>query len=207
MKKALVIVDIQNDFIPGGALAVHSGDAVIPVANKIMKYFDLVVAAQDWHPADHGSFASQHEGKNPGDVIELNGLPQVLWPDHCIQDTKGAEFVEGLNIASITRVFKKGVDKEVDSYSGFFDNGRRHDTGLGDYLKAQKIEEIAIVGLATDYCVKFTAMDARQLGFRTNLIVEGVRGVELQSGDSQRAIDEMANNGVIVTSVNDYFPL
>ena len=142
--------------------------------------------------------------KKPGDLIELNGITQILWPDHCVQNTQGAEFVEGLDIAKITKIFPKGIDRKADSYSGFFDNGRRHDTGLGDYLNAQNVEEIALVGLATDYCVKYTAMDARQLGFRTKLIEEGVRGVELNVGDGQKAMRDMADNGVIITSMHEY---
>lgn len=204
MKTALVLVDIQNDFIPGGALAVQNGDAVVSVANNAMQYFDLVIATQDWHPADHGSFATQYPGKKPGDVIELNGLTQILWPVHGVQNTKGANFVEALDVANITKVFRKGIDKRVDSYSGFFDNGRRHDTGLGDYLNAQNVKEVALVGLETDYCVKFTAMDARKLGFETTLIKEGVRGVELNPGDCEKAMAELQNCGVRITSINDY---
>jgi nicotinamidase/pyrazinamidase len=204
MKKALILVDIQNDFIPGGALAVSEGDAVIDVANRAMVFFDLIIATQDWHPADHGSFASLHPGRVPGDPIELAGLYQILWPDHCVMNTYGAEFAQGLDVDKITKVFRKGVDKDVDSYSGFFDNGQRHDTGLGDYLKSQGVEEVALVGLATDYCVKFTALDARKLGFRTMLIKEGVRGVELNTGDCEKAINDMQKAGVEIMSINDF---
>lgn len=203
MKSALILVDIQNDFIPGGALAVPDGDAIVKVANNVMKHFDHVIATQDWHPPDHGSFASQHEGRKPGEFIALSGLTQILWPDHCVMDTKGAEFVEGLDIEKVTKIIRKGMDKHVDSYSGFFDNHHRHNTGLGDYLKTKNVDEIAIMGLATDYCVKFTALDARKLGFKTKLIKEGVRGVELNKGDCEKALREMENAGVIVTSVND----
>lgn len=204
MKKALILVDIQNDFIPGGALAVPEGDAVIPVANRAMNHVDLVIATQDWHPRDHGSFASRHKGRQPGDVIELYGLTQILWPDHCVMGTKGAEFVTGLDIGNITKIFHKGADKQVDSYSGFFDNGHRNDTGLGDYLKAQGVDEVVLVGLATDYCVKFTALDARKLGFKTTLIREGVRGVELSPGDCEKALAEMKEAGVDIVSINDF---
>lgn len=204
MKKALILVDIQNDFIPGGALAVPDGDAIIPVANKLIQQFDLIVATQDWHPADHDSFASQHKTQKPGDIIEVNGLTQILWPDHCVQNTNGAQFVEGLDVDKITKIFQKGIDKQVDSYSGFFDNGHLRDTGLGNYLKAQNVEEVTLVGLATDYCVKFTALDARKLGFRTRLIKEGVRGVELNPGDCEKAIKKMKNQGVIIESTSDY---
>ena len=201
--KALIVVDIQNDFVPGGALAVQDGDAVIPVANRTMNCFDLVVATQDWHPSGHGSFAAMHPGKNPGDVIDLNGLKQVLWPVHCVQDTRGAEFVQGLSIDAVTKIFHKGTDPEIDSYSGFFDNGHRKDTGLGGYLKGKAVDKVYILGLATDYCVKYTALDARQLGFTTFLIVDGCRGVNLYPGDSDLAIHDMKAAGVNVVTIDD----
>lgn len=204
MKKALILVDIQNDFIPGGALGVPEGDAVIHVANQAMNHFDLVIATQDWHPVDHTSFASQHPGCKPGDFVELMGLKHILWPDHCVMGTQGAEFVKGLDVEKITKIFHKGVDKQVDSYSGFFDNDQRHDTGLGDYLKEQGVDEVVLAGLATDYCVKFTALDAVKLGFRTTLIKEGVRGVELNQGDCEKAIAEMQKAGVAIMSINDF---
>lgn len=192
----LLIVDIQNDFLPGGALAVPRGDEVVPVANRVMPAFDLVVATQDWHPAGHGSFASQHAGRKVGEVIELNGLEQNLWPDHCVQGTRGAAFAEGLDVARIGRVFQKGTDPGIDSYSGFFDNSRRKSTGLGEYLSGLGVRELFVMGLATDYCVKATALDARQLGFDVRLILDGVRGVELSPGDSERAMEEMKAAGV-----------
>lgn len=198
MKKALILVDIQNDFIPGGALAVTGGDEIIDVANRAMKNFDHIIATQDWHPADHKSFASQHKGKRPGEFIELNGLPQILWPDHCIMGTRGAEFAPGLDTGSITKVIRKGMNREVDSYSGFFDNAHNHATGLENYLRAQEITDLFIMGLATDYCVKFTALDARRLGFDTSLIIEGVRGVEVNTGDCDKAVEEMKKAGVMV---------
>ena len=203
MKKALLLVDIQNDFIPGGALEVNMGDEVIEIANRAMKHFDHIIATQDWHPADHKSFASQHEGKNPGEFVELNGLSQILWPDHCVMDSKGAEFAVGLNVSGITKVIQKGLDKEVDSYSGFFDNASDHATGLEDYLKSQEINDLYIVGLATDYCVKYTALDARKLGFETSIIIEGIRGVELNPGDCDAAVEEMKTAGVKVVSMDN----
>jgi len=198
--KALILVDIQNDFVPGGALAVPRGDEVVFVANRVQRSFDLVVATQDWHPAGHGSFAANHPGRNPGDVIDLDGLAQVLWPIHCVQHTHGAEFVAELNTDSIAKVFRKGTDPLIDSYSGFFDNGRRKATGLGDYLTSRGVTEVFVMGLATDYCVKFTALDAVRLGFKTFLIEDGCRGVELAKGDSARAIMEMKRAGVIVVT-------
>ncbi len=196
---ALILTDIQNDFVPGGALAVSEGDRVVPVANRLVTHFDLVVATKDWHPADHGSFASQHPGKKIGDVVELDGLQQVLWPDHCIAGTPGAEFVVGLNVARIDRVFEKGSNRTIDSYSGFFDNGHRQATGLGDFLREQGVARVYIMGLATDYCVKFTALDAIELGFTTYLIRDGSRGVDLNPGDVDRAIEDMRDAGVRVT--------
>ena len=196
--KALIIVDVQNDFCPGGALPVPEGDRVVAVINRAQPGFDLVVATQDWHPADHGSFAANHPGRSPGDRIELAGLPQILWPVHCVQRTRGAELHPGLNRSRIACVFQKGADRHVDSYSGFFDNGRRASTGLGDYLKDQHVTDVYVCGLATDYCVKATALDAANLGFKTHLLEDACRGVELREGDVQRAIDEMRERGVIV---------
>ena len=197
--KALILVDIQNDFIPGGALEVPRGDEVIPVANRVQKRFDLVVATQDWHPANHGSFAANHPGKKPGDVIELSGLEQILWPVHCVQNTTGAEFAPELDTGNIKKVFQKGTDPAIDSYSGFYDNGYRKATGLGDFLKAQGVSDVYVMGLATDYCVKFSALDAVKLDFNTFLIEDGCRGVELSSGDVARSISEMERAGVEVT--------
>ncbi len=203
MKRTLILVDIQNDFLPGGALAVPDGDLVVPVANRIMDRFDLVVATQDWHPAGHGSFASQYDDKNIGDMIELNGIEQILWPDHCVQNTKGAAFAPDLNKAGIMHVVRKGMDKGIDSYSGFFDNDHAKATGLEDYLRQQEADDLYVMGLATDYCVKYTALDAVQLGFNTHLIKEGVRGVELHDGDCENAIREMQDAGVKMISADE----
>ena len=193
---ALIVVDLQNDFCPGGALPVPEGDRIVAVINQLQRRFDLVVATQDWHPANHGSFAANHAGKKPGDTIELAGRPQVLWPTHCVQDTPGAEFHPQFDTSRIARVFRKGVDSDVDSYSGFFDNGRRKSTGLGEYLKEQGVDSVYVCGLATDYCVKFTALDAVQLGFETFLIADACRGVNLKPGDVTHAVEEMLANGV-----------
>ena len=193
--KALIIVDVQNDFCPGGALAVKDGDKIIPIINKLLPKFDLIVATQDWHPKNHKSFAKNH-GKKVGEKIKLNDLDQILWPDHCVQGTKGAEFVPALNTVKIARVFQKGTDPEIDSYSGFFDNGHKKTTGLGDYLKQQKVTEVYVVGLATDYCVKFTALDAVGLGFKTSLIIDACRGVNIQRDDSDKAVQEMKLKGI-----------
>lgn len=192
--RALVLVDIQNDFLPGGALAVPHGDEVIPIANRLQPAFELVVATQDWHPPQHKSFASQHPGKRPGDQIELQGLEQTLWPDHCVQGSPGAELAADLERERIERVFRKGTDPEIDSYSGFFDNGHRQATGLGAYLQDKNVETVYLVGLATDVCVKFTALDARRLGLATCLVEDGCRGLDDRS--VTRALEEMRAAGV-----------
>jgi nicotinamidase/pyrazinamidase len=197
---ALILVDLQNDFLPGGSLAVTEGDPIVPVVNRLQPRFELIVATQDWHPANHGSFAANHPGKAPGAMIELRGLPQILWPAHCVQGTPGASFAPGLRPAGWARIFPKGTDPGVDSYSGFFDNGHRQATGLGEYLRAQGVTDVYLAGLATDYCVKFTALDAVKLGFRTHLIVDACRGVNLQAGDIDRAVEEMRAAGVRITN-------
>jgi nicotinamidase/pyrazinamidase len=193
---ALVLVDLQNDFCPGGALPVPEGDRVLAVVNRLQARFELVVATQDWHPADHGSFAANHPGHSPGEVIELAGLPQVLWPVHCVQNTPGAALCPQLDQARIARVFRKGTDPQIDSYSGFFDNGHRKATGLAEYLRAQGISQVYVAGLATDYCVKFTALDALDLGFETFLIDDASRGVDLHPGDVQNALEALRAKGV-----------
>ena len=204
MKRALIIVDVQNDFCPGGALAVPQGDEVVPIINRLTQsgYFDVIVATQDWHPSDHLSFASQH-GKTPGELIELNGQPQVMWPDHCVENSRGAELVSNLESSRITRIFQKGQKREVDSYSGFFDNDHQTETGLGEYLKSQQVGEVFVCGLATDYCVKYSALDAKALGFKTSLIEDASRGVNLNDGDVEKAVEEMKANGVLVVQSTD----
>lgn len=201
--KALILVDIQKDFIPGGALAVPEGDSIIPIVNQLQKKFNFIVATKDWHPPNHGSFASNHTGKKPGDIVDLNGLQQILWPDHCVQNTKGAEFALILDTTRITKVFFKGTDPGIDSYSTFFDNAQRKSTGLENYLKGNGIKEIYIVGLATDYCVKFSALDAIKLGFYTTVIIDACRGVNLQPDNSDKAIEEMKQAGVRIIQSKD----
>jgi nicotinamidase/pyrazinamidase len=196
------LIDIQNDFLPGlelgfgSALAVPDGGAVIDVANSWIKKFQHVFATQDWHPADHLSFATQHPGRAPGDVVNLAGLDQVLWPDHCVQGTVGAQFAERLELTDSTMVVRKGQVRSIDSYSGFFDNGHRHATELHARLQAAEIESLTLLGLATDYCVRFTALDAVQLGYQTRLVTDGCRGVNLHALDSQNALDELKAAGV-----------
>ena len=194
--RALILVDLQIDFLPLGALPVPEGDQVVPIANRLQPHFDIVVATQDWHPADHGSFAANHPWRKPGQVIDLNGLDQVLWPIHCVQGSFGADFAPELDQSGITAVFQKGTDPGIDSYSGFYDNGHRKSTGLAEWLKEQGVDTVYILGLAADYCVKFTALDAIREGFETYLIEDATRGVNLQPGDVEKAIAEMQAAGV-----------
>ena len=194
--KALILVDLQYDFMPGGALAVAHGDQLVALANRLMPHFDLVVATQDWHPAEHKSFASQHDGKSVGEVVQLAGLDQVLWPDHCVQGTPGAELHKNLDARRIHQIVQKGTNAQIDSYSGFFDNGHRQATGLAAPLEQHDVTDVAVMGLATDYCVKYTALDAVELGLKTTLISDGCRGVDLNPGDVDRAIAEMREAGV-----------
>lgn len=201
--RALIIVDVQNDFCPGGALEVKDGDAVVPVINRVQQKFDLIVATQDWHPPDHASFASNHPNRTVGELINTNGQPQVLWPDHCVQGSQGAALRADLDQSKITRVFQKGQDREVDSYSGFFDNGHQIATGLADFLNERGVGQVYICGLATDYCVKYTALDARMLSFETVLIADACKGVNLQGEDVENAIREMQEAGVRVVNSNE----
>ncbi len=197
---ALLLIDLQNDFLPGGALAVPGGDEIIPIVNALMPEFDLVVATQDWHPPDHGSFAANHPGKNVFETVDLHGLPQTLWPVHCVQNTGGALFAPALETRRIARVFPKGTDARIDSYSGFFDNGHRGDTGLAAWLRGQGVTELTLCGLATDYCVKFTALDALECGFKVNLHLAACRGVDLQAGDCDKAVAAMRERGAVITA-------
>lgn len=189
-KTALLVIDVQNDFVPGGALAVTEGDQIIPTINQLQSKFDLVVATQDWHPADHSSFIS-------------NG-PEGIWPDHCVQETSGAEFVDELNMEKIAQVVRKGTNTAVDSYSGFFDNDHNTSTGLNDYLHDNGITDVYIVGLATDYCVKYTALDAITEGFTTTTIIDATRGVEVNPGDVENAIKEMEDAGVAIVESSEF---
>lgn len=199
--KTLLIIDVQNDFVAGGALAVPGGEEVVPLINRLQASFDLVAVTQDWHPANHGSFAANHSGQQPGDTVELAGLPQVLWPTHCVQGTPGAEFAPGLDRTLWEHVCRKGADPLADSYSGFFDNGHRHPTDLENFLRMRGVEELWLAGLATDYCVKYTALDARAAGFRVHLFPRACRGVELRPGDTAHALDEMSRAGVMMEEI------
>ena len=201
-KTALLLVDLQLDFCPGGALAGVGGDETVAVANRLAPHFDIIVATQDCHPRDHKSFAANHPGAKPYQMIELHGLPQVLWPIHCVAGSPGGAFHPALDSACVANIFPKGTDATVDSYSGFFDNGRRRSTGLAEWLRAQGVTDVVVMGLATDYCVKFTTLDAITEGFAATLVVDGCRAVNLAAGDGERAIDAMRQAGATVTDCN-----
>jgi len=185
--KALLLIDIQNDFLPGGALAVPDGDKIIPIVNSIQPHFDLVVATQDWHPQHHKSFASSYEGKKVFETITLHGLEQVLWPDHCIQGTEGASFSRELNMNKVEAIFRKGTNTEIDSYSGFYDNGHLKATGLGAYLKGKNVNEVYIAGLAGDYCVYYSAIDAIGEGFETFIIEDATQPISEEGFEKAKA--------------------
>jgi len=201
---ALVLVDIQNDFMSSGALAVPRADEVVPIANALIQRFgNMVVATQDWHPPGHLSFASSHGGKAPGDVVEIDGIQQMLWPDHCVQQSAGASFHSGLDISGIHHVVRKGADPRIDSYSGFFDNDRRHSTGLDALLKRHRVSRLLLAGVATDYCVLFTALDARRLGFQVVVVKDGCRAVGLAPNDESDAWTRMKQAGCHVIAIAD----
>ena len=197
--KCLLIIDIQNDFLKGGALAVPGGDEIVPILNRIMPEYDLVVATQDWHPEGHGSFAASHEGVAEFEIGKLGNLDQCFWPEHCVQGTTGAEFAPTLHTSGIDSIVRKGQNPEVDSYSGFYDNGGFETTGLTKLLGNKGVTEVYIVGLALDYCVKFTALDSVKDGFNTFLIPEACRAVNMNKGDDEKAIDEMKQAGVRIS--------
>jgi nicotinamidase/pyrazinamidase len=200
---ALLIVDVQNDFLPWGALPVPEGDQVVPIIRSLHDKFNLVVACQDWHPPDHGSFAANHPGKAVGDTILLNGLPQTLWPVHCVAGTWGAELAQGIDGSCIQQIFRKGTDPKVDSYGAFYDNQRLHSTALADFLRSRNVQELYVAGLATDYCVRFSALDAISEGFATIVLAEASRGIELRSGDIDRALAAIVQAGGRTGSVTD----
>lgn len=199
-KSALILVDLQNDFCDGGALEVPGGSSVIPLANQLQQHFDLIIATLDWHPADHTSFASSHPGHGIGDVVRTDKILQILWPDHCVQNTAGAAFHPDLNVSRVTKIFHKGIDRSIDSYSAFFDNEHLRATGLGDYLQECGVSDVYIIGLATDYCVKYSALDAKHLGFNVFVIEDACRGVDLAEGDVAAAFNAMRAVGIHVIS-------
>ncbi|NTE86793.1 bifunctional nicotinamidase/pyrazinamidase [Agrobacterium rubi] len=203
--KALLLIDIQNGFCPGGHLAVADGDKIVPIANALIENggYDLIVASQDWHPANHGSFASQHPGKQPFEMGELSGKPQVLWPDHCVQETPDAEFHPDLNTDAFDYVQQKGENPAVDSYSAFRDNDQFATTGLADYLERQGVTVLDVCGLATDYCVSFSAMDAVEMlpDVKVRFIEDASRGIDPEG--IRKAIAAMRAKGVAVVNSSD----
>lgn len=200
--KALLIVDIQNDFCPGGALAVPDGDRIIPVVNRLAERFDHVLMTQDWHPAGHHSFASSHQGKEPFETIELPYGTQVLWPDHCVQGTNGADFHPSLNTIRAELIIRKGFRRQIDSYSGFFENDHKTATGLTGYLRDRGFDALYIAGLASDFCVKWTALDALKEGFSVNVIRDAVAGIDID-GSVETAWQEMDDAGIRTIQSHD----
>lgn len=193
--KALLIVDVQNDFMPGGALAVPNGDRILLPLNRLQKRFAHIIATQDWHPPGHLSFAANHPGARVGESVDVGGLSQILWPVHCVQESSGAALDSRLEQLRIEKIVRKGADPELDSYSGFFDVAERGSTGLDQYLEEQGIDELFITGLALDYCVKFTALDALRVGCKTTVVLDCCRAVDLNPGDGRRAVEELRSAG------------
>ncbi len=196
--KALIVIDVQNDFCPGGALAVAEGDVIVPGINALMDDFDAVVLTQDWHPAGHSSFASSHDGKDPMTLIEMPYGPQVLWPDHCVQGSVGAAFHKDLLTDPADLIIRKGYNPAIDSYSALFENDHTTPTGLHGYLETRGIKDLTIVGLATDFCVNFSAVDAVKLGYAVTVRTDLCRGIDLD-GSMQAALAGMADAGVTVS--------
>ncbi|KMK65897.1 bifunctional nicotinamidase/pyrazinamidase [Puniceibacterium sp. IMCC21224] len=196
--QALIVIDVQNDFCPGGALAVAEGDEVVAPINAMMADFDAVVLTQDWHPAGHSSFASQHPGKAPLELTEMPYGPQVLWPDHCVQGSKGAEFHPDLDTHRADLIIRKGFRAAIDSYSAFFENDRQTPTGLDGYLRARGIDTLTMVGLATDFCVHHSALDAVRAGYAVTLVQSAARGIDV-GGSLAAALAEMRSAGVALS--------
>jgi len=194
-REVLIVTDPQRDFCPGGALAVPQGDAVIPAINRLARQFAHVIVTQDWHPPGHASFASSHPGKRPFDTVELDYGPQTLWPDHCVQGTDGAAFHPGLDIPHVELLVRKGYHKAIDSYSAFRENDRTTPTGLAGYLRERGFERVTVCGLATDFCVFFSAIDAREAGFDTAVVIEASGGIDLD-GSLARALAAMRDAGI-----------
>ena len=198
--KALLVVDVQNDFCPGGALAVKDGDTVVPFINAKRQEFPLTVFTQDWHPRNHKSFASNNPGTQPGQIVRQGNIDQIMWPDHCVQDTSGAAFHPALDVRPDDPVFRKGEVPELDSYSGFRDNDKRHETGLRQFLTERGVDEVYVAGIATDVCVKFTVLDALEFGFKVYVYKDGCRAVNLQPEDETKAYREMEAAGAVLLS-------
>lgn len=203
MLKTLIVTDVQRDFMPGGALGVAGANAIIPIINALIPKFDHVFAIRDWHPPHHISFASTHN-KNPGESIQIGDVEQILWPDHCIQNTRGSEFVKEFRLDRVESVFHKGSDPAVDSYSAFFDSARHRSTGLAAYLKIHKLSHLYFVGLTTDYCILYSVLDAIELGFQVAVILDCCRAINRNPGDEQRAVDAMQAKGAKILMSADF---
>lgn len=200
---ALILVDLQNDFLPGGALGVKNGDTILPVINKLLTHrFDVIVGTKDWHPSDHVSFAASH-GKKEKEVIDVNGRQQILWPSHCVQGTKGAEYSDKWNHSKVKKEFHKGTDKNVDSYTVFFDDGRSKTTGLHEYLQSKGIKDIYIAGLTTEYCVKYSVLDAIKLGYNVYVVMDGCKPINVKPDDEEKAVQEMLQAGANMMYSNE----
>jgi nicotinamidase/pyrazinamidase len=200
---ALLVVDVQNDFCPGGSLAVPEGDGVVPVINAIARAFPAVVATQDWHPGGHISFASRHEGKKPFEVLEIQGTEQMLWPDHCVQGTPGADLHPDLDTAAFRFILRKGASREMDSYSAFVENDQKTTTGLAGLLRELGVVRVFVSGLATDVCVRATALDGRGAGFQVAVLEDACRPVDVPAGNLNRALEEMKGGGVRILRTDD----
>jgi len=192
--KTLVIIDVQNDFLLNGSLQVPSGNDVIEPINQIISNYELVVATKDWHPLNHVSFASNHPGKKIGDTVKVNDIDQMLWPNHCVQESRGSDFPVHLNTKTINKIIYKGINSEVDSYSGFHDNNKIRSTGLSGFLKTKNVTSVDYVGLATEYCVKYTVLDSIEEGFKTSVILDGIKGINPE--ESNKALKEMGSRGI-----------
>ncbi|WP_026837102.1 bifunctional nicotinamidase/pyrazinamidase [Gillisia sp. JM1] len=198
--KALIIIDMQNDFIPGGSLAVPEGDKIVPIINNLQEKFDLVIATQDWHPLNHSSFAENHSGKKEFEIIKLNEMDQTLWPVHCVQNSKGAEFYSELNLKKIEAIFRKGTNKEIDSYSGFYDNAHLKSTGLSGYFKEKEVSTLYFCGLAAEYCVYFSIIDALKEGFEAILIEDATKAISQDDFEKAKKAILHAGGKIIATS-------
>lgn len=199
--KALLIIDAQNDFMPGGALSVPEGDQIVPVMNAIQKHFDLIIASQDWHPENHVSFASNHSGKSEFDEIEVHGKPQTLWPNHCVQTTAGADFHSELDTSKWETIFRKGTDPEIDSYSAFYDNGHLKSTGLTGYLKEKKVTDIYMGGLAADICVYYSLIDAAAEGFNCYFVEDASKPLDVANFEKLK--QDMISRGIKIISSDE----
>ena len=202
MKNCLIITDIQNDFCPGGALAVAEGNEIIPIVNSLAQKFDKVVATQDWHPSDHVSFAAAHN-KELYDVITIDGIQQVMWPVHCVQGSFGADFHKDLDLRPVDLIIRKGSHRSIDSYSTFMENDKKTFTGLHSYLQGFAIQDLYFCGLATDYCVYYSAVDARNMGFNVSVILDACRGVDVPAGNIAATVQAMKERGIRILNHND----